>query len=113
MAATDHLGQQFPKYHGTNAQLNVGDYVDPSKGDDGHSYFTSDRQTAIEYAGTKDEPDESYPGVYRAPKSVYRVEPTGNFHQDPHHGDPTLFRTAAPMKVTKRERIPQSEIRGY
>lgn len=115
MAASDHLGQQFPKYHGTNAQLNVGDMVDPKYSTDRggkHAYFTSDRAAAAEYAGSKDEPAESQ-GPYTAPKSVYRVEPTGSFHQDPHHGDSTLFRTASPMKVVARERMSQSEIRGY
>jgi len=93
-----------PFFHGTKADLRVGDLLTPGFRSNyrpevtmNHVYFTS----RLDGAGLA---AEIIPG--EAPPRVYEVEPTGSFEDDPNvtdkkfPGNPTRsFRSAAPLRI--------------
>jgi len=93
-----------PFFHGTKADLRVGDLLTPGFRSNyrpevrmNHIYFTS----RLDGAGLA---AEIIPG--EAPPRVYEVEPTGPFEDDPNvtdkkfPGNPTRsFRSAAPLRI--------------
>ncbi|MDO9396856.1 MAG: NAD(+)--rifampin ADP-ribosyltransferase [Herbiconiux sp.] len=107
MTAAEETG---PFYHGTAAELGVGDLLSPGFRSNyrpeivmNHVYFTALRDgagLAAELAA------ELLPGD-RTPR-VYRVEPTGPFEDDPNvtdkkfPGNPTRsYRSAAPLRLVE------------
>jgi rifampin ADP-ribosylating transferase len=109
MAGTTRL-DDGPFFHGTRAELRAGDLLTAGYPSNykpevimNHVYFTALRDgagLAAEIAAMLG-PEEAEP-------HVYRVEPTGEFENDPNvtdkksPGNPTLsFRTTAPMVVVE------------
>jgi tetratricopeptide (TPR) repeat protein len=118
----DHPVDKGPFYHGTKADLNVGDLLTAgvesnykSKLLMNHIYFTAlPNGAGLAAALAKGEGRER----------VYMVEPTGNFENDPNvtdkkfPGNPTRsYRSTAPLKiigeVTEWQRMPEAELQKF
>ena len=98
-----------PFYHGTIADLRVGDFLTAGRRSNyhpevvmNHIYFTA----LLEGAGLAAEIAAELSGSGAAPR-VYIVEPTGAFENDPNvtdkkfPGNPTRsYRSSAPLKIT-------------
>lgn len=97
-----------PFFHGTTADLEVGDLLTPGRPSNyrpevvmNHVYFTAQRDGA----GLAAELAAELGGAGAAPR-VYAVEPTGTWEDDPNvtdkkfPGNPTRsYRSAAPLRV--------------
>jgi ADP-ribose pyrophosphatase YjhB (NUDIX family) len=91
-----------PHYHGTKAELEPGDLIEPGK----YPPTMPDPDIRGEHA---DEPREH---VYFTPRkqyitehygpNVYQVEPTGDYTRDPEYGSRTMFRSKAPLRVVRK-----------
>jgi len=108
MGMTEVL-DEGPFYHGTTADLRVGDFLTAGRRSNyhpevvmNHIYFTA----LMEGAGLAAEIAAELSGGGAVPR-VYIVEPTGAFENDPNvtdkkfPGNPTRsYRSSAPLKVT-------------
>jgi hypothetical protein len=107
-AADVPLGELF--YHGTRADLRVGDLIAPGFGSNftdralAHVYFSARLESAIWGAELAQGDGEG---------RIYLVEPTGDYEDDPNltdqqfPGNPTAsYRSRAPLRVT-------GEIKGW
>ena len=103
--AIDHNGARTRYYHGTKADLKVGDLIAP-----GHASNYGSRKPAA-YAYMTATLDAAIWGAELAlgdgPGRIYIVEPTGPFEDDPnltdkkYPGNPTRsFRTRHPLRIT-------------
>lgn len=111
-----------PFYHGTRADLNIGEHLTPGRKSNykdnltmNHIYFTAMISgAALAAAFAKGE----------APERVYIVEPVGSFENDPNvtdkkfPGNPTRsYRTDAPLKIVGEakewERISEEELKVW
>ncbi|WP_394347559.1 NAD(+)--rifampin ADP-ribosyltransferase [Pedobacter frigoris] len=118
----DNPSDKGPFYHGTEADLQVGDLLTPGGSSNyqselkmNHIYFTALVNGAgLAAALAKNE----------APERVYIVEPTGIFENDPNvtdkkfPGNPTRsYRSQSPLKITGEvadwERIPPAELQKW
>lgn len=94
MSADEHLHPaQF--LHGTSAELNPGDMIDPRysgrvEGSDrvplGTTYFTTDRRAARHYANQAMDRTVGRKDMGERMPRVYHVEPTGPHEYDPDDG---------------------------
>lgn len=104
---TDRPGpDDGPFFHGTKASLSPGDLLEPGRranfGENrtaGHIYFAATLDAAVWGAELS---------VGEGPGHVYRVEPTGPFHDDPNltnkrfPGNPTRsYRSKDPIRVVE------------
>ena len=101
MVLADEAG---PFFHGTKAELSVGEVLEPGQQSNfgsrrvaNHVYFTATMDAAVWGAELS---------VGEGPGHVYRVEPTGAFEDDPNltdtrfPGNPTRsYRTREPVRV--------------
>ncbi|MBX7094480.1 MAG: NAD(+)--rifampin ADP-ribosyltransferase [Flavobacteriales bacterium] len=121
-ALINHPPDPGPFYHGTKAELEIGDYLYPGNRSNyqaqltmNHIYFTALINGAgLAAALANGEGNEQ----------VYMIEPCGAFENDPNvtdkkfPGNPTRsYRSAAPLKIIGRldhwERYPQDEIEKF
>ena len=110
VAATDDLSSQR-SYHGTRADLNPGDLIEP-----GHppNFGERDRTTTYVYlTGTLDAATWGAElALGEGPGRIYMVEPTGPIMDDPnltdkkYPGNPTKsYRSREPLRVTGEVQI--------
>src|SRR3954471_16395636 len=105
---TDAMDATPPFYHGTRADLQVGDLLAPGFA----SNYQEQRLSWIYFSGTLDaaiwgcELARGPKGQEDARERIYVVEPTGEFFDDPNltdkkfPGNPTLsYRSRAPLRV--------------
>ena len=125
----DPSGKWVKFYHGTTKRFKPGDLILPasqvpeasrerSHGESSadHVYMTRDPGLAAQYAGMRDDPDPESPHDDRY--SVYQVEPTGEFEDDPQHtnnGDgysrEPNYRSTSPVRVVRRMPYSHAQIR--
>lgn len=100
----DKIYDSGPFYHGTKAQLQAGDFLNPGKQSNykdelvmNHVYFTA----LVNGAGLA-----AALAKGDGPERVYMVEPTGSYENDPNLTDKKFpgnltrsYRTAAPLKI--------------
>ena len=93
-----------PFYHGTKANLAIGDFLKPNYGS---NYGSGDRANFVYMSATM---DAAIWGAELAqgdsPERIYQVEPTGEFENDPNltdkkfPGNPTRsYRSKEPLKI--------------
>ncbi|WP_410478477.1 NAD(+)--rifampin ADP-ribosyltransferase [Pedobacter frigoris] len=118
----DNPSDKGPFYHGTKANLQIGDLLNPGGSSNyqpelkmNHIYFTALVNGAgLAAALAKND----------GPERVYIVEPTGTFENDPNvtdkkfPGNPTRsYRSQLPLKITGEvtdwERMPPAELQKW
>ena len=100
----DRIQDSGPFYHGTKAELKVGDLLEPGYGS---NYGMRKKANYVYLTATLDAAKWGAElAVGDGPGRIYRVEPTGSFENDPNltdkkfPGNPTRsYRTQHPLRI--------------
>ena len=87
-----------PHYHGTEAELNPGDLIEPNKHPPSHPDDPADPKPREH---TYFSPRKNYVTEHYGP-NVYEVEPQGEYTRDPEYNSRTMFRSKHPLRVVKK-----------
>ena len=89
-----------PHYHGTSAELEPGDLIEPGKHPKSYQPW-GDEEDAKPREHTYFSPRKSYITEHYGP-NVYEVEPQGEYTRDPEYNSNKMFRSRHPLRVVRR-----------